>query len=329
MHGTDSATSTLEAAAKSAGPDAIEAFAIVGNETRLAILLALWEAYDPYAEDDAIAFTELRKRVSVRDPGQFNYHLGKLVGQFVKKTDAGYELHPAGFHVVQTVIAGSGMNKAAIPPTEIGGECLRCGAQTTLSYQDGWLYYCCTECEGFVRGGEDLPGGILFSQAFPPAALSNRSLEEIFAVGVLRLLQSFAMKMGGVCPQCAGVLASTFEVCETHDTRSGEVCSTCHRQYEIAVKWACTLCKYGGQAPPCVAAVVHPAVCAFYHDHGIDIGYTIDTFEQSQQVMTLMREHEQELVSVDPPRVLITIRYEGDELCLIFDEGMNAVEPGA
>jgi hypothetical protein len=40
-----------------------------------------------------------------------------------------------------------------------------------------------------------------------------------------------------------------------------------------------------------------------------------------------MRDHEQELVSVDPARVLITIRYAGDELRLMFDEDMNVVEP--
>jgi hypothetical protein len=326
MVDTGSSSPSLEAAARSAGADAIEAFSIVGSETRLAILLALWEAYDPYAADNAVPFSELRRRVDVRDPGQFNYHLGKLTGQFVKKTDAGYELHTTGLHLVQTVIAGTGITKAAIPPTEIDSACLRCGAGTTLSYQDGWLYYCCTECEGFVQGGEDLPTGILFSQAVPPAALSNRSLEAVFATSVLRLLQSFATKMGGICPRCAGVLESTFEVCESHDLPPGEVCSTCRRQYGVAVKWACTVCKYRGQAPPCVAAVVHPAVSAFYYDHGVEIGYTINGFEGSQRVLSLMRDHQQELVSTDPVRVLVTVRYQGDELRLTFDEEMTVID---
>ena len=327
MIGRGSSTSSLKAAAESAGADAIEAFSIVGNETRLAILLALWEAFDPYTEDNAVSFSELRTRVGMSDPGQFNYHLSKLTGQFVHKTDRGYELHPAGLHLVQTVIAGTGMKMATIPPTEIGATCLRCGAPTAMSYQDGWLYYFCTECEGFVRGGTGQPEGILFSQAFPPAALSNRTLEEVFAAGVSRLLQAFVTKMGGICPRCAGKVASTFEICEAHEPLPGEVCPTCQRQFEVAVKWACTICKYRGQAPPCVAAVIHPAVCAFYHDHGVDIGYTIDSFESSQQILTLMRDHEQELVSVDPARVLITIRYAGDELRLMFDEDMNVVEP--
>ncbi|MFC7133567.1 MULTISPECIES: DUF7351 domain-containing protein [Salinibaculum] len=326
MTGRGSSTSSLEAAAKSAGADAIQAFAIVGNETRLAILLALWEAYDPYAEDNAVPFSELRRRVSVRDPGQFNYHLGKLAGQFVRKTAGGYELHPTGLHLVQTVIAGTGTKTASIPPTDIGGACLRCGGETALSYQDGWLYYVCTDCEGFFRGGTDEPEGILFSQALPPAALSNRTLEAVFAAAVFRMGQAFAMEMGGICPRCSGVVASTFEICDAHESREGTVCSTCRRQYEVAVRWACTVCKYRGQAPPCVAAIAHPAVTAFYHDHGVDVGYTIDGFEGGQRVLSLLRDHEQTLVATDPPRVLVTIRYEGDDLRLTFDEEMNAVD---
>lgn len=326
MTGSGLEASRLEAAGGTVGADAVEAFGVVANEIRMATLLALWEAYDPSTDDNAITFSDLRTRVGVRDPGQFNYHLGKLVGSFVARTDSGYELQPAGLELVQTVIAGSGTKQASIPMTAVGGACLRCGGETGLCYQDGWLYYVCTDCEGFIRGREGEPVGIIFSQPFPPAGLSNRTIEAVFAVGVSRMLQAFATKLAGNCPQCAGVLESVFEICEAHDVPAGSVCSTCHRQYDVAVRWTCTVCKYRGQAPPSVAAVVHPAAVAFYHEHGIDIGYTIDGFEQTQQVLALMRDHEQALVSTDPTRVLVTIRHDGDELCLTFDEGMAVVD---
>jgi hypothetical protein len=85
-----------QAAAGAAGERATEAFATLGNETRLSILLALWEAYEPFVATNAVAFSELRERVGMRDSGQFNYHLDKLRGHFVRKTDAGYELRRAG-----------------------------------------------------------------------------------------------------------------------------------------------------------------------------------------------------------------------------------------
>lgn len=329
MTDAGSSTASLEAAAESAGADAIEAFEIVGNGTRVAILLALWEAYDPYAETNAVTFSELRKRIDIRDSGQFNYHLGKLDGPFVKKTDRGYELNPVGLQIVQTVIAGFGTKTATIQPTEIDAACLRCDAPTAISYHDGWLYYLCTECEGFFGGDMDRLGGIIFSQEFPPAALSNRTLEEVFTAAVFRLLQAFVMKMGGVCPQCSGVVESTFDICDDHESPPGELCVSCRRQYDVAVKWVCTVCKYRGQAPPSVAAVVHPAVSAFYHDHGIDIGYTIDDFEESQQVLEIMRGHEQALLSTDPARVLVTIRHDGAGFSPIFDEEMKIVETDA
>lgn len=326
MTDSGSSSSTIEMAADSMKTDAVEAFTALGNETRLAILLALWESYDPYAEDNAVHFSDLRARVGVRDPGQFNYHLRKLDGSFVTNTDDGYVLQPAGLHLVQTIIAGSGMKKATIPPTDVGAACLRCGSPTTISFRDGWLYYACTECEGFVGSGEKQPEGILFSQAFPPAGIANRTPEEVFEAGVFRMLQGFRSKIAGVCPHCSGVVTSRFEICETHDTPSGAVCASCQRQYGVAVKWACTLCKYRGQAPPSVAAIVHPAVTEFYRDHGIDVGYTVTGFEECYKMLTLMSEHEQELVSIDPPRVRVVMRSDGDELRLTFDERMNVVE---
>jgi hypothetical protein len=326
VNDADTSLSALEAAAASAGADAVRAFGTIGSEIRLAILLALWEAYDPYATDNAIPFSELRKRLDVSDPGRFNYHLGKLREGFVKKTDDGYELRPAGLHLVQTVLAGAGMQQAAVPPTVVDAECLRCGAPTAVSYRNGWLYYCCTECEGFFEGGADQPTGIHFSQALPPAGLSNRSVEDVFATAVLRMILGFATKMGGVCPRCSGVVDSTFEICDSHHTTTDTVCSNCHREYDVAVRWACTVCKYRGQAPPSVAAIVHPTVVAFYHDHGIAVGYTVDDFETSRRLLSLLGDHEQELRSVDPPRVLVTVRYAGDELRLTFDEAMHVVE---
>lgn len=328
MVDTGSSTASLEGAAESAGADSIEAFDIVGNRTRVAVLLALWEAYDPYAESNAVTFSELRKRTNVRDSGQFNYHLGKLEGKFVKKTDQGYELNPVGLQIVQTVIAGFGTKEATIQPTEIDAACFRCDAPTAICYEDGWLYYLCTECEGFFGRDTGRPGGIIFSQTFPPSALSNRTLEEVFAVAVFRLFQAFVMKMSGVCPQCSGVLESSFDICEGHETSPGKLCATCQREYEVAVKWVCTVCKYRGQAPPSVAAVVHPTVNAFYHDHGIDIGSTIDGFEKSHQVLAIVRRHEQELRSTDPAHVLVTIRHEGNELYPTFDEEMNIIDLG-
>lgn len=98
--------SPLEATAGVAGPRASDAFELLANETRLAILLALWEAYEPFGTGGGLTFSELRDRVGMRDSGQFNYHLGKLEGEFVQSTDGGYKLRPAGEKITRAVIGG-------------------------------------------------------------------------------------------------------------------------------------------------------------------------------------------------------------------------------
>lgn len=50
-------------------PDSV--FGLLGDETRLDILQALWEQYDPTATDNAVAFSELFDRVDVADTGNF------------------------------------------------------------------------------------------------------------------------------------------------------------------------------------------------------------------------------------------------------------------
>jgi hypothetical protein len=78
-----------------------DAFATLGNETRLGILQTLGRA----GED--LSFSVLRDRVGVEDSGQFNYHLEQLVGHFVRKTEDGYQLRRAGRRVVEAVLSGA------------------------------------------------------------------------------------------------------------------------------------------------------------------------------------------------------------------------------
>lgn len=325
MSRTDPSGSPLETAAGAAGPQTTEAFGLLGNETRLAILLALWEAYDPTATGGIVPFSELRERVGMRDSGQFNYHLDKLDDHFVRKTDGGYTLRPAGLKLVQTVIAGAGRG-GTLEPTEIDVPCHLCGATTVITYQDGWLYQLCTECDGGFGAKEDYPEGILFGEPFPVAALSNRSPEEVFSAGVFRLHQVMTMKMGGLCPRCSGVVESSVLVCEDHDASPGDVCPSCGNMSQLRIRWVCSVCKYRGGSSPSGAMMTHPQVMAFYQERGIDMGYNVNNFESSKQLLELMRDHEQELLSTDPLRVRVTVRYSGDVLRLVLNEEMNVIE---
>lgn len=76
-----------------------EAFAVLGNETRLAILLALNRS------DGELAYSELKRQVGVYDSGRFNYHLDKLLGHFIDGTEGGYRLRDIGRRAAQAVVS--------------------------------------------------------------------------------------------------------------------------------------------------------------------------------------------------------------------------------
>lgn len=67
MGGKDTTESPFEAAAGTAGPRAVEAVSVSGNETRLSILLTRWDAYEPRDEESAVPFSELRERLGRPD----------------------------------------------------------------------------------------------------------------------------------------------------------------------------------------------------------------------------------------------------------------------
>lgn len=76
--------------------DPTDALSVLADETRIAILRALADA------EEALSFTELRRRASVEDAGRFNYHLTKLCEYFVREVDGGYALGHAGSRIVAT-----------------------------------------------------------------------------------------------------------------------------------------------------------------------------------------------------------------------------------
>jgi len=300
-----------------------EVFSVLGDETRLAILLALWEAYDPYTESDTLTFSALRAALGSPDSGRFNYHLRKLEGPYVEQTDDGYRLTPTALKLVQTVVAGTG-DEVSLPPREVAVACHLCDGPTAITYRNGWFYHVCTACDGNLshEWGEE---GVLFAEPLSPAALTGRTPEEQFAAAVFRLLTVSKMKAGGVCPRCTGLVDATLEVCDAHDTEDGR-CGTCGNAEGARIRWVCSVCKYRGGASVATTAATHPTVEAFYHDHGEAVGGLLNEFSAATRYLELLRAHEQEIVQTDPVRVRVTVRHGDDELQLLYDEHLDVVE---
>ena len=140
-----------------------DAFALLGNDTRIQILRAMMDAEVHDIHEPALSFSELYERVDVDDSAHFNYHLGKLVGHFLEKGDDGYRFRYAGRKVVRAVIAGSFNERAQLGPVDVEGSCIECGeAALQAEYADEYLLVTCRSC------GEALTGN-----HFPPGALDN------------------------------------------------------------------------------------------------------------------------------------------------------------
>lgn len=78
-------------------------FDLLSDETRLRIVSALAAYEHAHPNEPTIRFAALRERVDARDSGRFNYHLRKLDGILVEKSDDGYSLTPVGRQIVATV----------------------------------------------------------------------------------------------------------------------------------------------------------------------------------------------------------------------------------
>ena len=271
-----------------AGFDAAGAFALLGDETRVAILAAL-----AGRNDDPMSFAELRERAGVDDSGRFNYHLGKLVGRFVEKTDAGYRLTFAGSRVVGAVYEGTYAEGDAIGPVALEADCPDCSTALELRYADERVTIDCPDCDRVVSGF-----------GFPPGALSGRDpevLPDLLVTYMATLVDRFR---AGLCSNCSGPVSPAF-----NPDADG-----------VTVRFVCDRCRERATTSLASVLLTDPAVAAFHHDHGIDVRGTLPW------ALSWVEGSEAERVSESPPRYAVTATLDGERLRVVVDESLRVVE---
>ncbi|PSP69142.1 ArsR family transcriptional regulator [Halobacteriales archaeon QH_9_66_26] len=271
-----------------------DAFALVGNETRLGILEALWRA-----DDEPVRFSALNDAVGMRDSAQFNYHLGKLTDQYVRKTDEGYELRNAGAKIVRAVLAGSFNEHPELDSFVIDDGCTRCDEPLVASYEDEMLALDCPDC-GRAHG----------EYSFPPGGLHDRTNEEVLDAFDQRVRHLHCLAKDGVCPECSGrmrtELSKEGECCLGVGLRADHVCEQCDH----------SLCSAIG-----LSLLDRSPVVAFYRDHGIDLGTT-----PYWQLDWCVSDDHTTVRSTDPWELEIDVALGDERLRATLDEDLALVE---
>lgn len=270
------------------------AFELLGNEGRLAVLRALFDA------DEAQSFSDLHDAVDIRDSGQFNYHLEKLVGVFVRKTDEGYRLTAEGKDVVGSILAGPYTKTVEADPVPVDATCASCGGPLVGRFDDDELVrVACDDCDRNV-----------ISLTIPPGAFEDYPREAWPVVAERWTRRQFETMQQGFCTVCHGPTTSHLE---TDPEALYDV-------FEVGVRYVCERCGEDMFANVEASLVFHPAVVAFHHERGVDIG-TTPIWELDWAVRSSA-----EIVAEDPLRVEVSVECDGDVLVLTLDDRGDVVD---
>jgi len=279
----------MEANEEGLSPD--EAFWLLGDEMRTAILQAVWES-----SGETITFSEIRERAGSPDSGKFNYHLNKLAGHFLAKSEDGYRLTQAGREVVRAVMAGTITQRPEMDSIPIDANCVDCGGVLVARYDEYGIIEC-RDCGESVMWNE-----------FPPAGLDGRT-PEAFAIAFDRWTRTrFGLAMDSICPNCAHEMTTDIL---NRGADTGDDVATMHR---------CENCKYEARVPLFGHVVSHPAVISFFYEAGVDV-----TDMPYWRMQALAREFTEEIISEDPWRAKLAITFEDREIGLTLDDSLDVV----
>jgi DNA-binding transcriptional ArsR family regulator len=267
-----------------------DAFAALGDETRVAILEAFVDARRGNPWKPALSFSELRERAGVEDSGRFNYHLGKLRPRFLEESDDGYELTYAGREVVGAILSGMPDPDLVRGPETLDDDCPICGDALRGEYVDGDVTVECQREHTMIVA------------TLPPAAAADRTISEIVALTARRLYSQLELVTAGVCHICSGPLERAIETADD----DGDVS-------DFAYWTQCERCGETMSSILPVAVLNDPAFVSLLHDHGIDVRarlpWTIPGFIEAETNRT----------GEDPPRYEMAVEVNEETLEVTLD----------
>lgn len=277
-------------------PSAAEAFGLLGNETRTAILRALLED----ERETPLSFSELYEAVGGEDSGRFNYHLQQLVGHFVERTEDGYAFRHPGRRIAHAILAGTYTEHARMEPTPAPGACYACGVEALRArYEDEQFRIRCEEC-----------GETLLSVPFPAVAVRNREPAEVLDAFDRWSTTQGRLAADGVCPECTGRM-------------DGEISTDVSSFIDFAVvpRFECRVCGRRAVTSFGSVALGHPEVIAFHHRH--------ESYPRQRPYWTveqLVGFRHTAIEGEDPWRVSVAFPIGDERVVATIDEAVEVVD---
>lgn len=197
-----------------------EAFALLGHDLRLEILLALLDRWRA-AHTEPQRYSELMRAVDLQDSGKFNYHLGKLRGAYLRKTEDGYVPTASATALYRAVLANRPTEPAARSELDSDAACPDCDEPLVAAYEGDFLTLRCPACDRVVGD---------FTYPFPKNGLDERTDEEVVRAAYQRARSQVGLARRGQCPDCAGTttVAIRRDLLGRDDEHDVEItCDTC------------------------------------------------------------------------------------------------------
>lgn len=315
-------TDTTETETTTLSPD--DAFTVLGNETRIQILETLGKA------DEPLSFSELRDRVGLHQGSQFNYHLDKLVGHFVRQTDDGYLLRQAGKRVIKAVLSGAVTEDPTLKRTHPAQwSCPYCEAPAEIGYHQERVWMTCPDCAG-TYGESVAPGtplgpadhGFIGHARLPPAALKGRTDRQVLDTASKWGYFDFLIMASGVCSRCGAVVEYSVHVCEEHDA-GDDLCDHCDCRHAVQFHTQCSNCIHKEMTPFVLGRLIATTeLVVFLTTHGFN-PIAPSPFSTFYQVLL---NYDEEVLSTDPFEARFTFTADGDTLTLTVDDDFSVVD---
>lgn len=289
---------------------AAEALALLGHEIRMAIVEALADARRVGWQPRGLTFAELRRAAGVADAGKFNYHLDALLGTFVYKDDDVYVLTNAGLEIEGTIRADALGDAVESRSGPVGRSCPTSGESIQAVYEAGTLRVFCPE------------HGDFFASGLPPAAVRGRDWQTVVRLGLTYAGWQVQKARNGACPHCWGRVTASAPVEDASDAVwSGDIDPTEAARETVIVAFECADCGLTFWLPVAACVVTHPAVVAYYWEHGIvpTVGWMVG--------LDLVTGANGTVVGEDPTRieVVVSTTEADDGLVLTLDGETNVV----